>query len=82
MSASELILLTLFQIEILTNLYAYGLNYYHRDKIMILDTMAIYFSIITLIWSFINDVYSLEILGQMVMGAFRITRLFLTYQKI
>lgn len=72
----------MFLIEILSNLYVYGLNYYLRDRIMFLDTAAIFFSMMILIWKFTNNIWSLSFMEEAVIGVFRMTRLFLIYRKI
>lgn len=82
LSGAEAFLLSLFLLEILSNLYAYGINYYLRDKVMFLDTFAIFFSIAAISWLFFNDIVGLSVPQQVLVGAFRITRLFLIYQKI
>lgn len=78
----EMVILGVFQIEIILKVIAFGMKIYFKDKWHLFDAIVIAASIVLLALDMKLDNKNFKTISKILRGIFRFLRLFLVFRKV
>lgn len=78
----EIVVLTIFILEIIFNIYAYGFKFYFRDRWLFFDALIMIGSIVLVVIDLVLENSSFNTISKIVRGIFRLLRIFLLFRKV